>query len=174
MGYFEGCVDWKFKKNHNGLRTFHPYIMFGRGYVLTSEEKYHEIRAFELKALRLTIFLSWAVPILLLISLWKNWHLRKMTKNLERTNDRLKIADMLENSFQSHSLTISIVCFSLSIGFVFFGLYIIFLQTHLPREIASVTYGKFGVNILALLAIATFGMCAFMWAKICVMKLTKK
>ncbi len=135
MGYFDGLTDASFKKDSQGKDLFFPWGILGSGYVLESEEQKEKFRKF-FKTMYLTVFLTifiiqiiftaW-INILLLPAfyIWFHLTIKKMTKGLQKSNEKLKTYEAYQNSAKSHNLITLILLEGVAFLFVAGGVFII-------------------------------------------------
>lgn len=135
MGYFDGLADNLFKMDSSGKTLFYPYGSFGSGIVIESEEKKNQVRGFVKK----TYFASLLVIIIIgmtvgywlnfaLLPVYYGWYyfiVKKVTKDLPKSTEKLKISESLKNSAKSHNLSTLILGELCSIGFVGVGFFIL-------------------------------------------------
>ena len=154
MGYFDGLVDGSFKVDSNGLNLFYPYGQFGSGYVLESEQQKNKIRNILKIALMVTL------PIIILVQItvgfWFNlisitiyyiihyFYVKKITKNLQRSDEKLTTSEVIKNSTKSHNFTTLILLATISIAFTLIGFYALTKEQYFA--IAGLIIGFFGLG----------------------------
>lgn len=155
MGYFDGLTDSVFKKNALGDTLFYPRGILGSGFIIDSEDKKNQIRGFYKKSLMVMlttcIFIQIAVGFwlnlvfLTVFEVWYYFMAKKITKDLSKTEEKMKFFESSANSAKSHKLPILILLELSSLGFVAAGIWL--LQV-----------GK--SSAIALASIVFFGLCA--------------
>jgi hypothetical protein len=159
MGYFDALASSSFKNLENGKRAFYPWGKLGKGYEIQTEEQYEALRRFVIRyyivvlplgilagVLRNWIALVVLVPLSVLIFVLM---IRKLTRGLPRTDERLTFKDSYENQARRHSPVMLWAMLVMSLLFVAGGLFLIAG----PGEI-----------LVGLLAIGFFGACAAVFA----------
>ena len=153
MGYFDGLTDAVFKKDSAGNNVFYPWGIFGSGFIIHSEDQKNQIRNFYKTMYRM--MLPAIVIIHVLVGVWLNlvllpiyiaWYhlrMRKITKDLPKTLEKLKISEAYKNSAKSHNLPTLIFLGLISIGFVAIGAFL--LKSGENALIACAMIGLFGL-----------------------------
>jgi hypothetical protein len=134
LGYFDGLTDAAFKKDSQGKNLFFPWGVFGAGYVLEDEAAKNKMRRYlkinymiMLPSLFLLLMFVGAIKTVLaslMYSVWFYFQLHKMTRQLPRSTEKLKLSESSLNSARSHSLFTLILLTLLSLGFVAAGIWI--------------------------------------------------
>lgn len=152
MGYFDGLVDASFKKDSQGKDLFFPYGILSSGYVLESEEHKNKIRKF-FKTIYL-VLLPTVMIVQIAVGFWLNlillpifyvWFyvtIKKMTKDLQRSDEKLKTSEAYRNSAKSHNLVTLVLLEIVSLLFVAGGIFILNKGTNLI--IGAASFGFFG------------------------------
>ena len=133
MGFFDAIADYSFIETKNGRVTFYPWGVFGRGCVLPTEEKHHEIRRFVKRYYGVSLplffillmFDNFLVALLAVPIIYLSYHLmvRRLTKGLPQADQRisplmnLRISAAKSNAVVLWLLEIFLVLFVLA-GFV--------------------------------------------------------
>ena len=114
MGYFDALTSGYFKtEGQDGRKLFFPWGIFGRGYVIASEQDYERLRrqlkVYTIVAMVLIIGpvalqrLLWAFVIAALLTafyiIWAHYLLR----GLQRSNERLSLQDSMTTQALAHS-----------------------------------------------------------------------
>ena len=155
MGYFDGLTDAAFKKSTSGNNLFYPWGLFGSGVVIESEETHTEIRKFLKKVSMVTLFAVitiqvtvgfWLnVALLPIFGIWYHFTIKKITKDLPRTTEKLRFSESYKNSAKSHNLATLILLEVFSIGFVAMGVWMLSIG---------------GDQLMAMSSIGFFGFCS--------------
>jgi hypothetical protein len=155
MGYFDGLTDASFKKDSQGRDLFFPWGVLGSGYILQTAEQKEKFRKFFKKMYLVvfatiivvqSVFTAWYnVALLPVFYLWFHFSIKKMTKGLERSTEKLKTSEAYKNSAKSHSLTTLILLEIAALIFVAGGAFII---------------NKGEKPIIGYFSIVFFGFCA--------------
>jgi len=158
MGYFDGLVDASFKKDSQGKDLFFPYGILSSGYVLESEEHKNKIRKFFKTTY--VILLPTIVIVQIVVGFWLNlillpifyvWFyitIKKMTKDLQRSSEKLKTSEAYQNSARSHNLVTLVLLEIASLLFVAGGIFI--LNRGANVMIGSASIGFFGFCAVAI------------------------
>lgn len=155
MGYFDGITDASFKTDSQGRNVFYPWGILGSGYILESEEQKQKFRKFFSRMYMIvfaviivvqTVFTAWLnVALLPFFYLWFHFALKKMTKGLEKSSEKLKTSEAYKNSAKSHNLFTLILLELASFVFVALG----FLMVYKGQKV-----------IFGYIAIVFFGLCS--------------
>ncbi len=168
MGYFDGLAEASFKKDSLGRNLFFPYGALGSGFILESEEHKNKIRKF-FKIIYI-ILLPTIIVIQIAVGFWLNlalipffhiWFyftMKKITRNLTSSNEKLKIAESFKNSARSQSLAI-LIALEIS-SLVFFAAGILILVKNIDL-------------IMGLLITAFYGLCAVVIGRMIIYKINK-
>ena len=127
MGYFDGIVDASFKTTDDGVLLYYPFGVWGKGYVLPTNEKKQEIRK-RLKwfyAVSLVLIIAsgsslvssvlilsipwWIVGIIYILvvsglSLASYFIAKGFTKGLTPVGEKLTVAESYQNSAKSNNI----------------------------------------------------------------------
>lgn len=131
MGYFDGLADAIFKSDSQGRAVFYPYGIMGKGY-LVNEEQRQRLR----KNVKLTYMIM--LPLIIvnqvafgymanlivlpLFYIWYFWAVRKVSRGLEKSTEKLKVAEAYTNSAKSHNLWVLIILALLTPFLIILGL----------------------------------------------------
>ena len=130
MGYFDALANGAFKRTTSGKMAFYPWGKIGKGYEIQTDEQYEQIHGFIVRyymmvlpiAIGAGVFLKWfalvvvpfaAVPYVL-------W-LRKWTRILPTTDERLTFKESYEAQAAAHSPVMLWVLLAISLIFVLAG-----------------------------------------------------
>jgi hypothetical protein len=168
MGYFDGLTDAIFKKDTSGNTLFFPWGVLSSGVVIDTEEKKDEIK----KIIKNTYIVM--IPIIIIIQLivgyWLNlallpfftiWYIyivKKITKDLPRSQEKLKLTEAYKNSAKSHNLLMLVLLELSSLFFVAIGVWMAL---------------KGAKVMIAYLSIVFFGLCSISIGYMTVVKLRK-
>ena len=158
MGYFDGLTDAAFKKDVSGNNLFYPWGIFGSGFIINSEDEKNQIRGF-FKKMYMVMFPSiiiihmtvgfWLNLVLLPVyGIWYYFKAKKITKDLRKTEEKLKVSESYKNSAKSHNLSTLIILELFSLGFVVLGLFV--LQSGKELLVAYASIGFFGLCSIAI------------------------
>ncbi len=157
MGYFDGLTDASFKKDAAGNTVFYPWGIFSAGFVIDSEVEKNRIRNFYKKMYMIIIPAIILIQIivgfwlnLLLLPIYIAWYFftaKKITRELKKTEEKLKITEAYTNSAKSHNFLTLIFFELISLGFVAIGF--LMLSTG-AAFIAYVSIGFFGLCSIAI------------------------
>lgn len=135
MGYFDGLVDGLFKKDSQGRSLFYPWGILGYGFIVETEAQHIQIRSHIKKIYVATLpaiiiiqitFGIWLNLILLpAFYIWYYFTIKKISHNLEKATEVLKISEAYKNSSESHDLPMLILGEVFSIGFIVAGLWML-------------------------------------------------
>jgi len=169
MGYFDGLTDAVFKKDSSDNTLFYPWGIFGSGFVIDSEEKKNQIRGFIKKMyivlLPVIIIIQgtvgyWLYWVLLPVYfVWYIFMIKKITKDLPKSTEKLKISEAYKNSAKSHNLPTLIILLFFSLGSVAISIWV--LQS---GKGSLVTYTPMGF----------FGLCSVVFGYMIVVKIKNK
>ncbi|MBN1545705.1 MAG: hypothetical protein JW902_03505 [Syntrophaceae bacterium] len=157
MGYFDGLTDASFKTDEKGNTIFYPWGILGRGYILPEDKK----DSFRNGIKR---FLQISLPLVILITVLKLWLLllivlpvfiigytiwiKKITKNLNSSSNKLTLSESTINSARSHNLT---TLWFLAIGSLLFVVASIFIIIIAPEKwtigLPGVIFFGFGLYV---------------------------
>ncbi len=158
MGYFDGVTDAIFKKDASGNTLFYPWGIFGSGFIIDSEDRKDQIRGL-IKTIYI-IMIPAIVIIQVTVGAWLNlvllpvfivWYcftVKKLTKGLQKTEEKLRVSEAYKNSAKSHNLPTLIILEFTSLGFVGLGIWIL-LKGKNPL-IAYAAIGLFGLCSVAI------------------------
>ncbi len=180
MGYFDGLADAVFKKNAAGQTVYYPWGIFGKGYVIESEEQKERIRSFMKKNYYVILPVSIVLGLLLqrlirsgsylpflgilVVSggayiAYFHFQTKKLLSEAPLSTEKLSLWESYRNSASSHNLATLIVLEIFSIGFVIAGFFLL-----------TVTYNV----LLPALCIGIFGLCSIAIGYMILSKLKKK
>ena len=158
MGYFDGLVDASFKKDSQDRDLFYPYGVLGSGIILKSPEQKNQIRKTIKTSYMVIMPIIFAVQIfigilanlviLVMYYVWFYLYIKKTTKDLERSAEKLKTSDAYKNSAKSHNLATLMILTITSLLFVVAGIFL--LATGANLIISLVTIVFFGLCSLAI------------------------
>ena len=134
MGYLDGLTNSWFKKRDDGNVTFYPYGKFGNGYILSRESEL-KIKKFltecytiffPVAILCAVLFRIFAFVFLLFFIPYYSIKIRQLVSNSEKTQEKMRFNEPLENMAKSMGAGISIfilvgsfVMTSLAVFFIF-------------------------------------------------------
>jgi hypothetical protein len=162
MGYFEAIAASSFTTDGEGRHLFFPWGVFGRGYVVPTEDDYLRLRATLIRTYQIIIpatvapialfgrWMAWVafgLPFILLVAFiigYPIW-IRRVTSDWSISAERLSIRQSLANGAQHQSRLLLWFLLTCSLGFVAGG----FL------EIAKLPHWYVGT-----LTVLFFGFCA--------------
>jgi hypothetical protein len=157
MGYFDGLTDAVFKEDSSGNTLFYPWGIFGAGFVIDSEEKKNQIRGLikKIYIVMLPVLIITQATVgfwlnLALFSIFLIWYIfmvKKISKDLPKSKDKLKLSESYKNSAKSHNLPILILLELVSIGFVTAGIWM--LQNGKSTVAAYASIGFFSLCSVA-------------------------
>ena len=167
MGYFEAIAASSFTTDTDGRHLFFPWGVFGKGYVVPTENDYLRLRATLIRTYQIIIpatvapialfgrwmpWVAFGLPFILLIAFairYPIW-VRQLTSGWSFSGERLSIRQSLANGAQHQSRLLLWFLLICSLGFVAGG----FL------EIAKLPHCYMGA-----LTVLFFGFCAvvFSW-----------
>ena len=155
MGYFDGLVDASFKKDSQDRDLFYPYGILGSGIILESPAQKQIIRKTiktsymvimpTIFAVQIYIGILANLVVIVMYYVWLYLYVKKTTKNLERSTEKLKTSDAYKNSAKSHNLATLIVLTIISLLFVALGIFILATGENM---------------IVSLVTIIFFGLCS--------------
>lgn len=157
MGFFDDLADKVFKKDASGNTIIYPWLISGSGFIIDSEDKKNQIHGFYKKkymimlpAFIIIIILMaeleiWLRLVLLAVyEVWDYFSVKKVIKDLRKTEEKLKMSEFYANSAKSSNFPTLIFNGLTSLGFVAIGIWLL----------------QFGKILVALLSIGFFGYCA--------------
>ncbi len=160
MGYFDGLADAYFKKDEAGQNFYYPWGVAGAGYKLKSEEQKNEVRQFVKKWYMFTlpaVILSqallnfWIAAVLAVVSyIYYFIKYKKITKDLEKSQVKLKISESYKNSAQSHNLSTLIFFEIFMIAMIGLALFLINKESGFSLVMPSLTIAFFGFGAIAI------------------------
>jgi Ca2+/Na+ antiporter len=169
MGYFDGLTDASFKKDSAGNSLFYPWGALGSGYIIESDESKNHIRG-QIKTTYVVI-----IPLIIIVQVtvgvwlnaillpvfvaWYIFYVKKMTKTLKKSDEKLTVKESVENSAKSHNLMTLILLLIISLGFV---------------SIAVILLISKGSHFVPYAAIAMFGPGVFIFTRMIKHKLSDK
>jgi Ca2+/Na+ antiporter len=166
MGYFDAWTSSCFKTTQDGRKLFFPWGVWGRGYVVASEQDYERLRR-QVKAYMvvavvpiivtaaLQAYVGALVIVVLLVAFYLVW-MRFLLRGLRPSDERLSVQDSMTAQARAHSAA---------------GLWFL--------EIGALAFGGLGVMIIvidpgnwliALGSIIFFGFCAAIGARMLVLR----
>jgi len=107
MGFFKALIEQNFLNDSQGNILFYPWGWLGSGFTIDSEEKKIHIQNFIKKfyLIGLLIFINflflkvWVVLILMFChSAWYYFVIKKQTQNLQKTTEKFRLLEFLENT----------------------------------------------------------------------------
>ena len=166
MGYFDALTNSCFKTAQYGRKLFFPWGVWGRGYVVASEQDYERLRrqvkAYMVVALvpiivtaALQAYVGALVIVVLLVAFYLVW-MRFLLPGLLPSDERLSVQDSMTAQARAHSAA---GLWFLEIGalaFVGLGIMIIVIDP--------------GNWLIALGSIIFFGFCAGIGARMLVLR----
>jgi predicted lysophospholipase L1 biosynthesis ABC-type transport system permease subunit len=160
MGYFDALTSAYFKTAQDGRKLFFPWGMWGRGYVIPSEQDdarlRRQMKAFTVISLALIVGVvsvqtwPWILALCALIVVFQLFWTRHLARGLQPSSERLSMTESITAQARAHGPV---------------GLWVL--------EIASLVFVAGGLIILiadpdnwmiALGTIAFFGLCAAVFA----------
>ncbi len=156
MGYFDRITDSNFTTDSKGRTVFYHKGIFGKGCILPTEQKKNDLRSslkkFYMVSLPaivgtvITVGWIWLVILVPILLLWGYFVVRKHTKGLERTNERLTWKESCRNSASTQSVRTLWLSFIGSTLFVVASIFTLVINSISP--------------IWGILGILFFGSCA--------------
>ena len=135
MGYFDGLTDSSFKTDSEGRIIFYPRGILGKGYIIPTERKKNDLRNLLKKYYMVSLpviigsglAVGWLfslilIPILILCFLLV---VKKYTKDLEITENKLKLKESFQNSANSHNIGTLWFMFTCSLLFLVASIFIL-------------------------------------------------
>lgn len=134
MSFFDSLTSGAFKKDSQNRNLFFPWGIFGSGFIVESEERLNQIQK-SYNKMWIVMLLSfftllavlgfWVILLVPVCQAWQYFAIKKITKNLQRTTEKLKISETYKNSAKSFNLPLLILLELLSLVFVAAGVWII-------------------------------------------------
>jgi hypothetical protein len=132
MSYFDGLTEASFKKNTQGETLFYPWGALGKGYIVQDTKKEADLRKFTKLNYMITLplvivnqVLFGYLPNLILMPIYLITFfvvLKKLTKDLTTTDEKLKISESYKNSARKHNLATLIILGITALLFTITGL----------------------------------------------------
>ncbi len=162
MGYFDSLVDSSFKTDSKGRTVFFLRGIFGKGCILPTEQKKNDLRNFlkkfyivSLSAIigtGITVGWLWFVILVPILLFWSYFGVRKHTKGLERTTERLTWKESCRNSASTQSVKTLWFSFIGSALFVVASIFLLVINS------ISLIWGILGVLFFGACAIGEYKM----------------
>jgi hypothetical protein len=172
MGYFDGLTNASFRKDGQGRDVFYPYGIYGRGRIVPDAEAAARLRE---SIKRLYILFMAALPLLIVIVRLADislayllllilagiaivtGYVRRMTRGLPYSDERLTYRESVQNSLRGHSKHGLVLLAIVSAVFVVLGVFILSLDP--------------AANLwLALALILFFGLCLAVFLVMVILK----
>ena len=166
MGFFDAIARNQFKTAKDGRQLYFPWGYMGRGYIIPSEKHYQRLRK-NVKISIACIFIYLLVSSLLKVRyelrfvgivpflLWNYYQYR----HLERTDERLTLNEFICKQAREFSFFVHWLFEIVAIIFVALGIFIIINDWTNWRNL-----------LFGSASIVFFGFCAFLGAKIIIVK----
>ena len=165
MGYFDGLTARNFKNINDGRTIFFPWGAIGKGYVLESKEQIERFRTWMKRCHMITLVISilsaqtfgfpaglaMIVPILVIYYLVYNWRIKKLTRGLKESAEKMTIRETQKTSAMAHDWGTLIIMEICSLGFVAAGIWILTVKSDQHSEMIGWS------------AILFFGLCALVF-----------
>lgn len=166
MGYFDALTSGYFKTAPDGRKLFFPWGVWGRGYVVASEQDYERLRrqvkAYMVVALvpiivtaALRAYVGALVIAMLLVVFYLVW-MRFLLRGLLPSDERLSVQDSMTAQARAHSAAGLWLLEIGALAFVGLGMIIIVIDP--------------GNWLIALGSIVFFGFCAGVGARMLVLR----
>jgi hypothetical protein len=167
MGYFDGLTNASFRKDSQGRDVFYPYGIYGRGRIIRDAEAAARLRA---SIKRFYILLMALLPPLIVIvrlahvslvylallvlagTAISAGYVRRLTRGLPYSEERLTYRESLQNSLRGHSKLGLVLLAIVSAVFVALGIFILSLDPAANLGLALVQILFFGLCLLVFLA----------------------
>lgn len=158
MGYFDGLADAIFKKDTEQKTVFYPWGVLGSGLIIENEEQKKRVRSI-IKRMYI-IMLPTIIILQLTVGLWANaallplyliWYFlwaKKLSKTLNKSEEKLKLSEAYRNSAKSHNLAMLLV---LELAcFTFLGLAVLLIMKNGLVWQGVVSIVLFGLSSIAI------------------------
>jgi hypothetical protein len=150
MGYFDGLADASFKENAEGKTVYYPRGVYGAGYVVESEEVNRALRKRLKKvyavAISIAVILAvskayWAAGAYMIVfGIWDHFAIKKLTKDLPKTSDKMSFGESYRNSAKSHNLATLILLEISALLFTAVGVWLYIGETQPLLGLASAVF----------------------------------
>jgi len=130
MGYFDALANGVFKRTSSGKMAFYPWGKLGRGYEIQTDEQYKKIRGYIVRyymivlpiAVGAAVFLNWLAFVVLPFAIipYILW-LRRWTRILPVTEERMTFKESYEAQAVAHSPVMLWLLLAISLAFVLAG-----------------------------------------------------
>jgi drug/metabolite transporter (DMT)-like permease len=166
MGYFDALAASNFKTTPDGRRLFYPWGIWGRGYLIPSDEHYERllgrIKTYTMVSLVLVIAMVvvlkglWAVlGAAVLMVFYAAW-VPSLVRGLQPTDEKLTMSESMATQARTHSAPTLWALLVVALLFVAIGIGMLAFQ---PRE-----------WLIAAVIIVFFGLCAAIFVRMLLLR----
>ena len=153
MGYFDGLREGWFKKREDGRYLFSPHGLFGSTYILSEETTRQTkeflnrwfITLFIIVIISVAFFRAYAFALAPIFILVYEIKIRKLLKNVEKTKEKISLADASKNMAGAMGRTMCLCMLILSLIMTAASFYAIFDTERQLAGIFGVLFFGFGV-----------------------------
>lgn len=152
MGFFAGFVNVVFKKDAAEKMLFYPWSIFGSGFIVSSNDyqvinqhfkklakifipliivTFIALEWVELPKFQWVFQLSLTALLLSLLGLGYYFAMRKITKNLTKTSEKMQLSNIYEEMAKSYGIPALIMMEVFSLIFVICGIWFLLIDEYL-------------------------------------------